>query len=713
MSIPPPSPRSPGEDAFNLTRFKIYGLLFAGAAATEQEEPAAVSSSSSPSSSASSNAAVPSLDIAVSRKTSSGPRTHRLVDEVSSQKAQKDDDDDDANESLYSFMAVDGQSSDDDDLIGSKDVFEEEEEEEEEEKEEEETQKAGRKKKVAKKSTAKKSKKRQSGYGKSRGGGRRNYDDGDDDDDDDDDGDISVGPMRAQIYYDDNLYKTFMLDDEQNAAQVLRAGAEKLHLKSRQLNLSLFVIVNNTDIRVLLPAERPVPIVRRLVRKVKRAGGRDDDVKLAFLSTVSERNETMRGKAFAAWLNWRLGTAAAADDAYDVDDLVDGVAVLRVVEALGWRLLKRNKIKWRVAKDRHRIDNWRVALDSCRAAGVQVPGHVSPKMVASGDRSALFDVLWPIIFRVHGPPVAPSCLEFLFFDELLYWCSEQTRGYGGIDRYTILDSIATGMPFCALVHKRKSDAIDYDRVFDAKKKLKRAPTESLASAFGAAEQHFGVPQLLDAADFATGGIDELSVYLYLAVWHAYATKGAAGVAIAPPADLLSVGGGGAGSPPFLGGGGKSSSKGGISSPTQSRHAGKSSKSGSSSSSSSTATTTMTTASSDDVLASMAKSGSVDALDRMRERIRKRGSNISFVLPVFMMPGDFGDESFTFRTYAFQYTDTVDQVYRQVAGDVHLDADDFTLAYREGKRSTPLARNDDLLWSVRKTLAVRYLYCCKN
>ena len=66
------------------------------------------------------------------------------------------------------------------------------------------------------------------------------------------------------------------------------------------------------------------------------------------------------------------------------------------------------------------------------------------------------------------------------------------------------------MPRCA-VHKAEPTAIDLEAT------SKMAPPEALQTAFDAAEQHLGVPQLLEASDFTSEHpVDAKSVILYVA-----------------------------------------------------------------------------------------------------------------------------------------------------------------------------------------------------
>ena len=54
--------------------------------------------------------------------------------------------------------------------------------------------------------------------------------------------------------------------------------------------------------------------------------------------------------------------------------------------------------------------------------------NISVLQLCKGNAVAVLDLLWSIIYRTHAPKVTQSAMEFVFMDELLFWCLEEVSG---------------------------------------------------------------------------------------------------------------------------------------------------------------------------------------------------------------------------------------------------------------------------------------------
>jgi hypothetical protein len=87
---------------------------------------------------------------------------------------------------------------------------------------------------------------------------------------------------------------------------------------------------------------------------------------------------------------------------------------------------------------------------------------------------------------------------------LLLWCKKTTDGYRDVKVEHFKTSFRDGLAFLALCDKyiENKSLLDFDNF------QKEKPIENLNTAFEFAEQHMGIPRLLDSQEVNEGNVDE-------------------------------------------------------------------------------------------------------------------------------------------------------------------------------------------------------------
>ncbi|KAI0795240.1 calponin homology domain-containing protein [Irpex lacteus] len=232
------------------------------------------------------------------------------------------------------------------------------------------------------------------------------------------------------------------------------------------------------------------------------------------MESLEARSRDVQQRTFCKWLNTKLEAAGYPPMTSLVKDLSDGVRLIQLMEIMGDTSLGRyNKNpRMRVQK----AENVNKALEFITSRGVKLT-NIGPEDIIDGNLKLTLGMIWTLILRFTIADISEEGLSAK--EGLLLWCQRKTAPYKEVDVQDFSQSWSDGLALCALIHCHRPDLLDFDRL----DKSDRHGNTRLA--FRVAEEHLGIPQLLEVADLCdVSRPDERSVMTYVASYfHAFSS----------------------------------------------------------------------------------------------------------------------------------------------------------------------------------------------
>ncbi|ULT90413.1 hypothetical protein L3Y34_008629 [Caenorhabditis briggsae] len=232
---------------------------------------------------------------------------------------------------------------------------------------------------------------------------------------------------------------------------------------------------------------------------------------------LRDERELVQKKTFTKWVNSHLvRVSCKVQDLYM--DMRDGKMLLRLLAVLsGERLPKPTPGKMRI----HCLENVEKGLQFLRNQHVHLENLGSHDIVDGNSRLTL-GLIWTIILRFQIQDItfedADNHETRSAKEALLLWCQMKTAGYPNVNVKNFSTSWRDGLAFNALIHKHRSDLVDYDNL------QKSNALYNLQSAFDTAENQLGLAKFLDAEDVNVDQPDEKSIITYVVTYYHYFNK---------------------------------------------------------------------------------------------------------------------------------------------------------------------------------------------
>ena len=204
-------------------------------------------------------------------------------------------------------------------------------------------------------------------------------------------------------------------------------------------------------------------------------------------------------KTFTAWCNLHLSKVNT--QIKSMADFKDGLKLLKLIEVIsGEKLPKPNPGKLRL----HYISNINSALHFLTSKNMHLT--ISAEDIVDGNLKLTLGMVWMLIHRF--------AIQEINFDDgsakegLLRWFNEDNQ-----HKVTNFhDSFKDGLALCGFINKQNPGLLDMSEI------VKEDPIHNLNLAFDLAEQHFGVPKMLDANDMLEKPND-LAVMTYISSFY--------------------------------------------------------------------------------------------------------------------------------------------------------------------------------------------------
>ncbi|EST09277.1 EF-hand, Ca insensitive [Kalmanozyma brasiliensis GHG001] len=224
--------------------------------------------------------------------------------------------------------------------------------------------------------------------------------------------------------------------------------------------------------------------------------------------------EEVQAKTFTKWLNTKLESRQIPPMRSLASDLSDGVKLVQLMEIMGDTTLGRYYMNPRMRVQK--AENVNLALEFIKSRGV-VLTNVGAEDIVDGNLKLILGMIWTLILRFTIADISEEGVTAK--EGLLLWCQRKTAPYQEVDVTNFTTSFKNGLALCALIHRHRPDLLNYDAL------PKDDPHACTRTAFQIAEEHLGIPQLLDVEDLCDRPKpDERSVMTYVAQYfHAFSS----------------------------------------------------------------------------------------------------------------------------------------------------------------------------------------------
>jgi Ca2+-binding EF-hand superfamily protein len=235
---------------------------------------------------------------------------------------------------------------------------------------------------------------------------------------------------------------------------------------------------------------------------------------LAGLPDADREWEDVQAKTFCKWLNTKLESRDLPPMRSLTTDLSDGVRLIELMEIMGDTSLGRYYKNPRMRVQQ--AENVNKALDFIKSRGV-ILTNVGAEDIVDGNLKLILGMIWTLILRFTIADISEEGVNAK--EGLLLWCQRKTAPYKEVDVKDFTYSWQSGLAFCALIHRHRPDLLNYDTLD------KTDAHACTRTAFDVAQQHLGIPQLLDVEDLCdVKKPDERSVMTYVAQYfHAFSS----------------------------------------------------------------------------------------------------------------------------------------------------------------------------------------------
>lgn len=232
------------------------------------------------------------------------------------------------------------------------------------------------------------------------------------------------------------------------------------------------------------------------------------------MDSLEARSRSVQERTFCKWLNTKLESHGHPPMTSLVKDLSDGVRLIQLMEIMGDTSLGRYNRTPRIRVQK--AENVNKALEFIQSRGVKLT-NIGPEDIMDGNLKLILGMIWTLVLRFTIADISEEGLSAK--EGLLLWCQRKTAPYKEVDVQDFSSSWSDGLALCALIHCHRPDLIDYDKL----NKNDRYTNTQLA--FQVAEEHLGIPQLLEVSDLCdTARPDERSVMTYIAsFFHAFSS----------------------------------------------------------------------------------------------------------------------------------------------------------------------------------------------